>query len=52
MVRAADGGLILMELELIEPYLYPVQDDDFATRFAAALHTLLAKKTIHPTAIG
>ncbi|MFI4855311.1 MAG: hypothetical protein ACIAQF_10095 [Phycisphaerales bacterium JB065] len=52
MVRAADGGLILMELELIEPYLYPVQDDDFATRFAAALHTLLAKQTKHPTAIG
>lgn len=42
MVRAADGGLMLMELELIEPYLYPVEGDDFAGRFAAALEGLVA----------
>ena len=43
MVRASDGGLMLMELELIEPYLYPVEGDDFAGRFAGALVGLAAK---------
>lgn len=44
MVRASDGGLMLMELELIEPYLYPVKGDDFAGRFAAALEGLVTRK--------
>ncbi len=44
MVRASDGGLMLMELELIEPYLYPVEGDDFAGRFAAALGGLVARR--------
>lgn len=43
MVRASDGRLMLMELELIEPYLYPVEGDDFAGRFAGALVGLAAK---------
>jgi hypothetical protein len=43
MVRAADGGLMLMELELIEPYLYPVEGDDFAGRFAGALEGMINK---------
>ena len=43
MVRASDGGLMLMELELIEPYLYPVEGDDFAGRFAGALEGFVAR---------
>ncbi len=37
MVRGADGDLILMELELIEPYLYPEQSDDLGVRYADGL---------------
>ena len=36
MVRH-DGKLLLMELELVEPYLYPEQGPDMGTAFAAAL---------------
>jgi len=43
MVRASDSGLMLMELELIEPYLYPVKGDDFAGRFAGALEGLVKR---------
>lgn len=37
MLRGSDGELVLMELELIEPYLYPRQGPDLGERFAAAL---------------
>ena len=37
MVRGDDGGLMLMELELIEPFLYPMQADDFGERVYDAL---------------
>ncbi len=37
MLRAEDGGLLLMELELIEPYLYPLQGEGLGARLAAAL---------------
>ncbi len=42
MVRAADGQLMLMELEVIEPYLYPGQGPDLGDRMAAALARRLA----------
>lgn len=37
MVRGDDGGLLLMELELIEPYFYPVQGPRVFEYLAAAL---------------
>jgi hypothetical protein len=37
MLRAEDGGLMLMELELIEPFLYPLQGPDLGTRIYEAL---------------
>lgn len=37
MLRAEDGGLLLMELELIEPYLYPLQGEGLGARLAEAL---------------
>ena len=37
MVRGLDGELALIEAELIEPYLYPLQDDRFGVRFAGAV---------------
>lgn len=37
MIRADDGSLLLMELELIEPYLYPEQGQELGPRFAAAI---------------
>ena len=37
MVRGQDGGLLLMEAELIEPYLYPLQGPEFGERMAEAL---------------
>jgi hypothetical protein len=37
MVRAGDGGLYLMELELIEPYLYPLEGPDLGRRMAEAV---------------
>jgi hypothetical protein len=36
MVRSDDGALRLIELELIEPYLYPVHAPDMAQAFAKA----------------
>lgn len=41
LMRAADGELALMELELIEPYLYPEQGPEMGACFAAALQKLL-----------
>lgn len=41
MLRGEDGGLLLMELELIEPYLYPLQGPELGERFAAAVHKRL-----------
>lgn len=41
MVRNRAGHLMLMELELIEPYLYPVQGPGLGDLFAEALHRLL-----------
>lgn len=40
MVRAPDGALALMELEVIEPYLYPVQ----GPRLGEMLHAALARR--------
>lgn len=37
MVRMEDGGLALMEAELIEPYLYPVQGPQLGERLAHAI---------------
>ncbi len=37
MVRGADGALALIEAELIEPYLYPLQDERFGKRLADAV---------------
>ncbi|MEO1474109.1 MAG: hypothetical protein AAFS03_09260, partial [Pseudomonadota bacterium] len=37
MLRADDGGLLLMELELIEPFLYPGQGPDLGLRVAEAM---------------
>lgn len=37
MLRLPEGGLALMELEIIEPYLYPEQGPDMGERFADAL---------------
>ena len=41
MARGPDGRLALMELELIEPYLYPEQGPGMGTRFASALKARL-----------
>ncbi|MBB4211984.1 hypothetical protein EV659_10742 [Rhodothalassium salexigens DSM 2132] len=42
MVRDRQGGLRLMELELIEPFLYPLQGPDLGARLVAALDRLPA----------
>lgn len=42
MVRAEDGGLLLMEAEAIEPFLYPVQGRELGERLAAAIAKRLA----------
>ena len=41
MVRGLDGRLALMELEIIEPYLYPQQGPDMGEVFVAALRDKL-----------
>jgi glutathione synthase/RimK-type ligase-like ATP-grasp enzyme len=38
LVRLAEGGLALMELELVEPSLYLRMDEGAARRFANAIH--------------
>jgi glutathione synthase/RimK-type ligase-like ATP-grasp enzyme len=42
-VRDEDGSLMLMELELIEPYLYPEQGPGLGEAYAAALECALAR---------
>lgn len=42
MLRGADGRLLLMELELIEPYLYPVEGPNLGPMLAAAVARRLA----------
>jgi hypothetical protein len=42
LVRGTDGALALMELELVEPYLYPDQGPGMGEAFAAALERALA----------
>jgi glutathione synthase/RimK-type ligase-like ATP-grasp enzyme len=37
MVRGQDGGLMLMELEVLEPYLYPVQGPQIGAMMGKAL---------------
>ncbi|GMN02729.1 RimK family alpha-L-glutamate ligase [Erythrobacter sp. MTPC3] len=37
MLRAEDGGLMVMEAEMIEPYLYPEQGPDLGEKLAAAV---------------
>ncbi|GAB5457979.1 MAG: hypothetical protein Hens3KO_10090 [Henriciella sp.] len=37
MLRGEDGGLLLMELELIEPYLYPLEGPNLGSMLAAAV---------------
>jgi hypothetical protein len=44
MLRLANGNLALMELELIEPYLYPEQGPQMGDAFAAALAQMLARR--------
>jgi hypothetical protein len=45
LVRGADGALLLMELELVEPYLYPEQGPEMGEAFAAALERELTNAT-------
>ncbi|MBA3067161.1 MAG: hypothetical protein FP825_01610 [Hyphomonas sp.] len=42
MLRGADGALRLMELEVIEPYLYPVEGPELGERMAAGVARRLA----------
>ena len=42
MLRGEDGALRLMELELIEPYLYPLEGPELGPRLAAAVAKRLA----------
>lgn len=42
MLRGESGELLLMELELIEPYLYPVEGPELGPRLAAAVQRRLA----------
>lgn len=44
MLRADDGGLLVMEAEAIEPFLYPVQGPDLGERMADAVTARLAKR--------
>ncbi|MEO0606807.1 MAG: hypothetical protein AAFY82_01140 [Pseudomonadota bacterium] len=37
MLRGADDGMLLMELELIEPYLYPLEGPELGPLLAAAM---------------
>lgn len=37
MLRGEDGGLLLMELEVIEPYLYPIEGPELGERMAAGV---------------
>jgi glutathione synthase/RimK-type ligase-like ATP-grasp enzyme len=37
MLRGPDGGLLLMELEVLEPYLYPIEGPELGERMAAGV---------------
>ncbi|WP_417450286.1 ATP-grasp domain-containing protein [Kordiimonas sp.] len=41
MVRADDGGLVLMEIELVEPFLYPLQGPELGPRLYQAIKARL-----------
>ena len=41
MIRGEDGGMLLMELEMIEPYLYPEQADELGELVTKALQRRL-----------
>ena len=41
MLRGANDGLLLMELELIEPYLYPLEGEQLGPLMAAAVRSRL-----------
>ena len=43
MVRGSEGKLLLMELELIEPYLYPLEGPSLGTMLAEAVARRLAR---------
>jgi glutathione synthase/RimK-type ligase-like ATP-grasp enzyme len=43
MLRGPDGGLLLMELEVIEPYLYPIEGPELGERLAAAISVRINK---------
>jgi hypothetical protein len=45
MLRGQDGWLLLMELEVIEPYLYPVEGPELGERMAAGLARRLLMDT-------
>ena len=38
MLRGEDGRLLLMELEMIEPYLYPIEGPNLGPMMANAVH--------------
>ena len=42
MLRSDDGHLLLMELELIEPYLYPLEGPELGPMMAEAVHRRIA----------
>ena len=42
MLRAPDGGLLLMEVEAIEPFLYPLEGPGLGARITAAIASRLA----------
>ncbi|MEQ9507334.1 MAG: hypothetical protein RLO80_13830 [Hyphomonas sp.] len=44
MLRGPDGGLLLMELEVIEPYLYPIEGPELGQRMADAVSIRLMKQ--------
>lgn len=44
MLRDDDGSLLLMEAEMIEPYLYPEQGSELGARLAAAITKRLLQK--------
>lgn len=52
MVRAEDGSLLLMELELIEPYLFIENAPDFVPTFAAGYDDILTDDSAWTPAIG
>ena len=52
MVRAEDGSLLLMELELIEPYLFIEDAPDFIATFAAGYDDLMTDESTWAPALG